>query len=90
MFSRMALNALDGMMANQFDLKSPFGAMLNEIGDGLSDVALYLPFIMLEGATGLLAGALVIGGLVVEITGLSALLACGTRRFDEQRDGNCQ
>jgi CDP-diacylglycerol--glycerol-3-phosphate 3-phosphatidyltransferase len=35
---RMALNALDGMMARQFNLQSKKGAVLNEIGDVFSDL----------------------------------------------------
>ena len=42
---RMALNALDGMMAKQFNLQSTKGEILNEIGDIISDVAIYFPFI---------------------------------------------
>jgi len=41
---RMAMNALDGMLAREFGQSSPLGAYLNEIGDILSDAALYLPF----------------------------------------------
>jgi CDP-diacylglycerol--glycerol-3-phosphate 3-phosphatidyltransferase len=35
----MALNAIDGMLAREHDMQSPLGAMLNELGDVLSDVA---------------------------------------------------
>jgi len=40
---RMALNALDGMMARQFNLQSKMGAALNEMGDVVSDIVLLLP-----------------------------------------------
>src|SRR5262245_13351190 len=43
LFVRMALNALDGMMAREHALKTDLGAVLNEVGDVLSDLALYLP-----------------------------------------------
>ncbi len=43
LFLRMALNAIDGMMARELNMKSTLGAVLNEIGDVLSDLALYLP-----------------------------------------------
>jgi len=43
LFIRMALNALDGMLAKEYALQSKKGAMLNEMGDVLSDIALYLP-----------------------------------------------
>ena len=45
---RMALNALDGMMAKQFNLQSTKGEILNEIGDIISDVAIYFPFIYFD------------------------------------------
>ena len=44
---RMALNALDGMMARQFNLQSKKGAVLNEIGDVFSDLVLYYPLVKL-------------------------------------------
>src|SRR6185295_8322768 len=44
LFVRMALNAIDGMLAREHNQKSRLGALLNEIGDVLSDAALYLPF----------------------------------------------
>jgi CDP-diacylglycerol---glycerol-3-phosphate 3-phosphatidyltransferase len=44
LFTRMALNAIDGMMAREFGQKSLLGAYLNEICDVVSDAALILPF----------------------------------------------
>ncbi len=41
---RMALNAIDGMLAREYGQKSKLGAYLNELGDVVSDSALYLPF----------------------------------------------
>ncbi|HBS06884.1 MAG TPA: CDP-alcohol phosphatidyltransferase [Leptospiraceae bacterium] len=41
---RMALNAIDGMLAREHNMKSHAGAFLNELGDVLSDAFLYLPF----------------------------------------------
>ena len=38
---RMALNAIDGMLAREFAQKSRLGAYLNELGDVVSDAALY-------------------------------------------------
>ena len=40
----MALNAIDGMLAREFNQKSRLGGYLNEITDVVSDAALYLPF----------------------------------------------
>jgi len=40
---RMALNALDGMLARRTGSESLLGKWLNELGDVISDAALYLP-----------------------------------------------
>ncbi len=44
---RMILNALDGMLAREFNQQTRAGAILNEVGDILSDVSLYFPFAFL-------------------------------------------
>ena len=44
MFLRMALNAIDGMLAREFNQNTPLGGYLNEATDVISDTALYLPF----------------------------------------------
>jgi phosphatidylglycerophosphate synthase len=43
LFLRMGLNAIDGMMARELNRATRLGAVLNEVGDVVSDVALYLP-----------------------------------------------
>src|SRR5580692_11173621 len=43
LFVRMALNAIDGMLAREHNQKTALGATLNELGDVISDSALYLP-----------------------------------------------
>lgn len=40
LFVRMALNAIDGMMAREHDQASTLGAVLNEVGDIVADIAL--------------------------------------------------
>ncbi len=42
LFLRMALNAIDGMLAREHGQKSALGAYLNELCDVVSDAALYL------------------------------------------------
>jgi CDP-diacylglycerol--glycerol-3-phosphate 3-phosphatidyltransferase len=49
LFARMALNALDGIMARDFGQQSPLGAYLNELGDVVSDAFLFLPFSVVDG-----------------------------------------
>jgi CDP-diacylglycerol---glycerol-3-phosphate 3-phosphatidyltransferase len=48
LFARMALNALDGILAREFGQKSALGAYLNELGDVISDAFLYFPFVFWE------------------------------------------
>lgn len=45
LFIRMALNAIDGMLAREHNQKSNFGAVLNELGDILSDIVIYVPLL---------------------------------------------
>jgi CDP-diacylglycerol--glycerol-3-phosphate 3-phosphatidyltransferase len=47
---RMAANALDGMLAREYGQASRRGALLNELGDVMSDIALYLPFAWVAGS----------------------------------------
>ena len=47
LFIRMALNALDGMLARECNQQTRLGAILNETGDVISDIALYLTFLFL-------------------------------------------
>ena len=48
---RMGLNAIDGMLAREHAMKTPLGAFLNELGDVLSDTALYLPLALVAGVS---------------------------------------
>lgn len=43
---RMALNAIDGMMARAYNLQSPLGEVLNELGDVLADLAIFYPVLL--------------------------------------------
>jgi len=72
LFIRMALNALDGMLAREFQQPTPLGAMLNELGDVLADAALYLPLLLIPGVSATLVMALVwlaLGFAPVLVTG---------------------
>jgi CDP-diacylglycerol--glycerol-3-phosphate 3-phosphatidyltransferase len=82
LFIRMALNAIDGMLAREHDMKSPLGAFLNELGDVVSDTALYLPFALLPAVNASLAVLAVVAAILTEFTGVVALQAGATRRYD--------
>ena len=47
MIVRMALNAIDGMLAREFGQQSRLGAYLNELCDVIADSALILPFALI-------------------------------------------
>lgn len=82
MLLRMALNALDGMLANFSGQKSRWGALLNEVGDQVSDAALVLPFALASGIHAPLVVVAALGALLVEFAGVLALLIGSPRRYD--------
>lgn len=79
---RMALNAIDGMLANHSGNKTNLGALLNEMGDQVSDLALYLPFIILPAINPLLLLATLFCAQLAEFAGVLAHSLNVTRRFD--------
>jgi CDP-diacylglycerol--glycerol-3-phosphate 3-phosphatidyltransferase len=79
---RMAFNALDGMLAQATGQKTRLGALLNELGDQVSDAALYLPFALAAGPSAVLVVLTVVLALLAEFAGLAALAAQSARRFD--------
>ena len=79
---RMALNALDGMMARELDMQSTTGAFLNELGDVVSDTALYLPLALVPGVSpGLVIAVVLLAGLT-EMAGVVAVQVGASRRYD--------
>lgn len=82
LFVRMALNAIDGMLAREHNMKSALGAILNEIADVLSDVALYLPFALLPTVSLWLVVLLVIFAIISEMMGVIAVQIGASRRYD--------
>jgi CDP-diacylglycerol---glycerol-3-phosphate 3-phosphatidyltransferase len=82
LFVRMALNAIDGMLAREFGQKSRLGAVLNEMGDVISDTALYLPFIVIPGVNALLVSGVVVLAVMTEMAGVVAVQIGADRRYD--------
>jgi phosphatidylglycerophosphate synthase len=82
LFLRMALNAIDGMLAREHDQRTPLGAVLNELGDVVSDAGLYLPFAMVPGLEPRLVVLAVTLALIGELAGVVAVQIGGTRRYD--------
>ena len=73
LFLRMALNAIDGMLARERGQKSRKGALLNEVGDVVSDSALYLPFAAVPGFAPVLIVVIVLLAALTELTGVLGL-----------------
>lgn len=82
LFLRMALNAIDGMLAREHDMKSRLGAVLNELGDVVADAMLYLPLAAVPGVPGWLVAGLVMAGILVEMTGVVGIQIGASRRYD--------
>jgi CDP-diacylglycerol--glycerol-3-phosphate 3-phosphatidyltransferase len=79
---RMALNAIDGMLAREFGQASALGGYLNELGDVISDSALYAPFALLAGSSAWLVGAIVALAIISEMAGVLAVALGRQRRYD--------
>jgi CDP-diacylglycerol--glycerol-3-phosphate 3-phosphatidyltransferase len=79
---RMAANALDGMLAREFGQASRLGAVLNELGDVISDIALYLPFAFVAGSQPWLVVALVLLALLSEFAGLLGAVMGSARGYE--------
>jgi CDP-diacylglycerol--glycerol-3-phosphate 3-phosphatidyltransferase len=82
MFLRMALNAVDGMLAREHNQKSRLGAVLNELCDVLSDAALYLPLALVAGFNPFLIVVIVLLATVSEMTGVLMQTLGASRRYD--------
>lgn len=82
LFIRMALNAIDGILAREYNLKSNLGVFLNELGDVLSDAFLYLPFAYVDAISPLLIISIVILAIISEMVGVIAIQIGATRRYD--------
>lgn len=79
---RMALNALDGMMAREHGLQSPLGGLLNELADVVSDAVLYLPLALVVGLPPPAVVVVVLLAALTEVAGLAAVQVGAARRYD--------
>ncbi|MFN8653982.1 MAG: CDP-alcohol phosphatidyltransferase family protein [Gemmatimonadales bacterium] len=82
LFLRMALNAIDGMLAREHQQQSRLGAVLNELGDVVSDSALYLPLALVPGLEPRLVVLAVVVAIIGEMTGVVAIQVGAARRYD--------
>ncbi len=79
---RMALNALDGMMARKFNQMSKLGEVLNEVGDVVSDVIIFFPLLKFQSESLHLVIIFILLSVLNEFSGLIGKVIGGTRRYD--------
>src|SRR5215468_10836815 len=82
LFVRMALNAMDGMLAREHNQKSALGAILNELGDVVADIGLYFPLAVVPGFDPRLVTAVVMLSVLTEMTGVIGVQIGASRRYD--------
>jgi len=82
MFLRMALNAIDGLLAKEHEMKTKRGAMFNEMSDVIADVALFLPFALIVGINPIYVVLFTVVGVFSEMAGVVAQTLNGERRYD--------
>lgn len=82
LFIRMGLNAIDGMLAREHQLQTAFGTYLNELGDVVSDICIYLPFTVLPRISSSLIVTIVILAIISEMSGIMAVQVDAPRRYD--------
>jgi CDP-diacylglycerol--glycerol-3-phosphate 3-phosphatidyltransferase len=77
--ARIALNALDGLVAERRGMARPWGAVLNEMGDRAADLALFAGLALLPGAP-LLVIALAAAATLLASHAALAVAATGAAR----------
>ncbi|WP_415883080.1 CDP-alcohol phosphatidyltransferase family protein [Neptuniibacter sp. QD34_54] len=82
MFIRMAMNNIDGMLAREHNMATPLGAILNEMGDVISDSALFLMFACLPGVNSPLLVLFTLLAIMSEMIGVVAVQIGASRRYD--------
>jgi CDP-diacylglycerol--glycerol-3-phosphate 3-phosphatidyltransferase len=82
LLARMALNAIDGLLAREFHQKSVAGGYLNELGDVVSDAALYAPFALIAPFGSLGIGLVIVLSILTELAGALGGSMGASRRYD--------
>jgi CDP-diacylglycerol---glycerol-3-phosphate 3-phosphatidyltransferase len=82
LFLRMALNAIDGMMAVEFNMVSKLGTILNEFTDVISDCFLFISFIAVTGFSIPLVVLFTILSILTEMAGVIAVQIGSPRGFE--------
>ncbi len=79
---RMALNALDGMMARAFNQQSKLGEVLNELGDVVSDTFIFCGLFSYSFVNPNVLFVVIVLSIINEFAGVLAKLISGIRRYD--------
>jgi CDP-diacylglycerol--glycerol-3-phosphate 3-phosphatidyltransferase len=79
---RMALNALDGMMARKFNQMSKLGEVLNEMGDIVSDVIIFFPLLKFQPESLYLVIVFIVLSIINEFAGVMGKVIGKERRYD--------
>ena len=82
MLIRMAFNAIDGMLAREFQQQSALGAYLNELCDVISDSALYAVLFVFSVISTPLLALVIFLAILSEYAGVMAPLIGQERRYD--------
>ncbi|SRR5690606_1411702 len=79
---RMALNALDGMMARTYNQQSKKGEVLNEIGDIISDLFVFFPLLKFEQEILYLIVIFICLSIINEFAGVLGKVVSNERRYE--------
>ncbi|WP_163833631.1 CDP-alcohol phosphatidyltransferase family protein [Spartinivicinus ruber] len=82
LFFRMALNALDGMMARTYNQQSTLGEVLNEVGDIISDWVIFFPLLKFFPEQLYLVVVFLCLSILSEFAGLLGKVIAYERRYD--------
>ncbi len=81
LFIRMALNAIDGILAKEFGQKSKLGGVLNELGDIYSDTAIFLGLWNIV-SNHFVFILLIVFSIISETAGILGAVVGNARRYD--------
>ena len=82
LFLRMALNALDGMIANKFNQKTKMGVFYNEAGDIVSDTVFFYVFLRVIGINEVYNLLFVFLSILSEYVGVTAMMVDNKRHYE--------
>lgn len=82
LFIRMALNALDGMMARMYNQQSKKGELLNEFGDVVSDIFIFFPLLKFEQSNLYLVVSFICLSIINEFVGILGKVISNERRYE--------